>query len=702
MKQTIRIVAAVVDTRQLTLYREDGTTLMIPQGDPRLRKIVESATPQLINKKYADVVIEEEDTNSYAHFEQKGSGVVRFFRVAKDKLASLFTEVPDTSPVVPLSIGPVPVALMTEVYDAASTIPPTAVEINMEIMQANADMISDVLMSRQDPWQDLQAEADANADEGVDDDEETFEPVEPAIEAKVEQTMDAVNEILAHAIPVSSKDFSDKTVAKQGDVVETGGHTIKEHNDNPNSPDTIVAVVDGKILPGMERIKTQFNRAAKMGSTIGVERFLQRLAAVIEDRRHSIDDLLKFMERGDLPIADDGSILIYKVLRRRGPKTEGKFVDCHSGKVEQWTGAYVCMDPSLVDPNRRNECSNGLHVARRGYIRNFSGDVCVLAKLAPEDVIAVPEYDANKMRVCGYHILMELSETQYSLVKSNKPITDDDEGRRLLAAAIAGNHVHKTHEVRITGQMGTGVTTKKLEKTKEAQAPVLTKVEKVTALDNPGLELLDEPTAPLDVVKAVEDEKQLSRKEQAAKLYADCVANLPGALDALMLFKKAAKVGWDRLGIPAEGNTPIIALGAMSNPVASAKGLPVASKTPPMPKVAPPKKKSHKASKKVRKAAAKAQTKKSTPKQAPKVKTFPVVQQVVLDGSEDRRGELSDKPVGEGSARERITKLLAIGLDSAGISQSILNIKKASKKSWEYLNVTNEQVEQIMKDTSEK
>lgn len=737
MKQTIRIVAAVVDTRQLTLYKVDGTTLTIPQGDPRLRKIVEVATPQLIAKKYADVVIEEEDNNSYAKFEEQGSGVVRFFRVAKDKLANLFTpkveEVPDTSPVTPLSIGPVPVTTTAEPASPVKPVVAAPVDPVAEIMQTSLDAINDTLGLPREvlpavsvsptPAQDHIAnagihdvsEADevaaaieaagGNGDEGTDDDEETFEPVAPAVEAKVEQTMDAVNEILAHAIPVSSKDFHEKTVAKQGDIAEKSGHTIQKHDDNPDSPDTIVAVVDGKILPGMERIKTQFNRAAKMGSTQGVERFLQRLAAVIEDRRHSIDDLLKFMERGDLPIADDGTILIYKVLRRRGSRTDGKFVDCHSGKVEQWTGAYVCMDPSLVDPNRRNECSNGLHVARRGYIRNFSGDVCVLAKLAPEDVIAVPEYDANKMRVCGYHILMELSDAQYNLVRSNRPITEDEEGKRLLANAIAGNHVHKTHEVRITGQMGAGVTTRKLEKTKEQQAPVLAKVESVTALANPGLELLDEPTVPLDVVQKVEEQKQLSRKDQAAALYAKYQASKSNDdLEALRAFKKAAKVNWDKLGIT---DTYVMS------------GLPESTKTPPMPKVKPPKVKV-KATKKARKAAAKAkvkQTTKPTPKAPPapakratfpKVKMHPAVQNnVELEGEQDRRKlKLDDEPEvkapSEGSARERILKLLAIGLDSKDIAQSVLAIKKASKKSWDYLGVRPDEVTEILKQTEGK
>jgi hypothetical protein len=283
----------------------------------------------------------------------------------------------------------------------------------------------------------------------------------------------------------------------------------------------------------MEKIKNQFVRAASNSSTKGMENFLRRLSTVIEKRSHSVEDLLKFLERGDLPIADDGSILIYKVLNRTG----SKYVDCHSKKVEQWVGAYVCMDESLVDRNRNNECSNGLHVARRGYISGFGGDVCVIAKLAPEDVIAVPTYDSNKMRVCGYHIIVELTDKQFSALKFNKPITDIDDGGKLLANVMSGAHIHKTHEVRIKGQMGTNVVVTELDTPFAPSAPKA-KAE-VSSLDSVS-ESMDAPVKVEEVLVKVE---QLTKKQQAQKLYAD------GDYEKLFALKKSSKVSWDKLGI---------------------------------------------------------------------------------------------------------------------------------------------------------
>ena len=545
---TIRIIAAVVDTHNLTLYKENGDTFSIPQGDARVRPIVDTAMPLLISQGYADIIIAPEEEGGYVEFESAAKGAVRLFRIAKDKLKSLMgARSSAPAPVVmPISIGHIP----------ANT---TSAQLS------------------------------------------------------------AVEEVLQHAVSVSSPEFHEKDVAKQGNVVEESGETIKAHSTD-GATDTIIAVVGDKVIPGVEKIKSQFVRAAKLGSTKGMENFLQRLSTVVNERQHSAEDLLKFMERGDLPIAEDGSILIYKVLNRR----DRNYVDCHSGNVTQFVGAYVCMDPSLVDHNRNNECSNGLHVARRGYVRGFHGSVCVLAKVAPEDVIAVPAYDANKMRVCGYHILAELTPAQYELVKQNKPITEDPDGKILLGKALAGQHIGKTHEVRITASMGGGVQTTELDA--PVKASPKTEVQAAEALVNPGEAPKDAPLNPVDVVNKVE---QVSRKDMAAKLYAE------GDIAALKAFKKSAKVSWEKLGIPDPDVTP---------PVAKPKAVAVKKDKP-------------------------ADTKR------------------VVNGVE----------LGEGSYRERIQKLLEIGITSVGVAQSILTMKKQSKKSWAILGVSEEVSKEILR-----
>lgn len=720
----LRVVAAVVDTRQLTLYKEDGTTVVIPQGDARLRKIVEEAAPQLVRQGWADVTISHEADTSFADFEKVGSGAVKFFRVAKSKLKALFNPEPappvfvNTSPVPPLSIGPVPMPATPAALPVVQPVTPALVVTTIEhitMMQQEADMISATLgQARQTLVNTMATVAVPNEDEQ----EEVIqhEPSEPA----VKQTMDAINEILAQAVPSSSPDFHSDTVAKQGNIVEMNGGTDNQKNEVRDEPDTIIAVIDGKVVPGMERISSQFRRAAKMGSTVGVETFLRRLASVIEQRSHSVEDLLKFMERADTPIADDGSIIIYKVLRKQ---SNGKYVDCHTRNVEQFVGAYVCMDPKLVDHNRNNECSNGLHVARRGYLSSFGGDVCVLAKLAPEDVITIPTYDANKMRVCGYHILHELSQEQYDELKCNRPITNTEAGKVLLGKMLAGHHVRRTHEVRITQQKGGGVVTTELKA--EAPKPTMADVPaklisdaadaieehgedeleryrdeqeakkvkasppKAEALANPDGQHGASPTNPLDVVKKVEGEQQLSKKEQAQAMYAAWLSaptiDKAEHLSALVAFKKEAKKGWDVLGIPdpTVNVKGIVKVALAPKPNTTPKLFPEVKEVKPKPAHADA---VAKLDRKVVKDGKGLPVSTNTPPM-PKVKTPSQVYKVV------------DATHGDGPPKQRIAKLLAIGLDSAGIAASVLAIKKSAKKSWEILGVSKAQVAEILKQT---
>lgn len=503
----VRVIAAIVDERQLTLYQESGETIVIPQGDERLAKIVKHITPILAagpgSVAEVDISIPAE-FNPYREFEEQTKGKISFFKVAKDRLAKWLNKAAEAltqeaAPIVlPTTLGTIP----------GIPIPPLVQEASPE-------------------------------------------------PGKAAQLLAATDDIIKHAQPASAPDFHDKDVGKDGSS-------------------TIVAVVksddgENKVVAGVEKLKPQFDRAVKSASTKGMKAFMQRVAAVADQRRHSIDDLLKFLERGDLPIADDGTIVIYKVLRR---KTDDRqvYVDCHTRKVPQKVGSYVCMDPSLVDPNRSNECSNGLHVARRAYVGGFSGDVVVLAKVRPEDVIAVPNYDANKMRVCGYHILFELSDDAFSKLKANRPFTDNEDAQLLLGQALAGDHPPPIEEVRITQHMGNGVQITSLipvmKKRASGNAPVITadkklsqkaemEIKPVEALPEVSSNTLNAPKVdPKAVVKALNKVKAEveSRSMKAKRLYNEFVATKSvnkkrQIAQALWDHKRSVKLGWVALGL---------------------------------------------------------------------------------------------------------------------------------------------------------
>lgn len=576
----IRVIAAIVDSKELTLYKEDGSTHVIPQGDPRIKDIVKAVTPMIVLGQVAEVDLTA--TNNYKEFEEKSGGFVKFFRVAKKFVKHIFNPDEDENIVEPTVLGSIPV---------------------------------------------------------------TPNPVQVEKQANIAKINHAVDEIIANAEPVSTKGFDHTKTTDDETII------------------SVVATDNGvaTIIPGMENLEKQFAYASKMGSTQGVTNFLKRIAAVIDKRGHSIDDLLRFMEKGDLPIADDGSIIAYKVLASKNDV----YVDCHTRNVPQRVGSYVCMDPSLVDPNRRNECSNGLHIARRGYLGSFSGDAIVLCKIAPEDVIAVPQYDPNKVRVCGYHILFEIPKSEHKALRNDQSMTGNTEAKRMLGMAIKGDHIEKIEEVRITEQKGGGikitpfnVKTHKVPNVHK-QAPEAESIDKAeyasvdpkqVAQDAFEAKGTNAPTPTPKAEPKKDEAREPTRNEKARQLYT------AKDFDGLALLKKTAKIGWDKLGFTDAEITNIHKSLSKPAPV----GLPKKAAKP-------------KAEPKIHPEVAKIKIKKATP--ATNEKELPKM--------EGNRVEI---------ARELFTK--ATSGDKASWGHLWLH-KKRAKQNWEKLGFTQKEAERI-------
>lgn len=341
---------------------------------------------------------------------------------------------------------------------------------------------------------------------------------------------------------------------------------------NPLKPDegadTIVAVntKTGSVIPHAHKLSSQMKAASKLKDFCGFVNFLNRLEPVLKDRGHSAEDLMKFIEHGDLPIADDGCIVIYKRLKEK----HGTFVDVHSGNIKQNVGSYVFMKPGLVDPNRRQDCSNGLHVASLGYLSSFSGNVTVMAKVRPEDVFAVPEYSRTKMRVCGYHILAVLPESLRNHVNSGGSISSIPEGKELLNKVLRGAHVGITELVEVGGHNGSKVTYTKVENTEAAKAEEVKvdlvketleqsdlsevapteKVSPVLAAD------LKEP-APALAPEIKKTKIDLLWEQFEAAYLAEDLATAQKFAEELISAKQKAKKGWAKLGI-SDGDAELI------------------------------------------------------------------------------------------------------------------------------------------------
>lgn len=343
---SIKIVAATLTTKELEMITDSGESITLPQGHPKIPMLIGKILPVTTRGKIAVIDLEDLKTHSvYEDFEKKTGGLVKFFRMAKNKVSSLFSH-----------------------------------------------------------------------------NEEVF------------------------------VDLAEKEKSIQ-EIMNGATQELRED-------ETIVSQVGGTFIPGMEKLSSHFHHSlTKMGSTQGIIRFLHRVGAVIKDRQHSIEDLLTFMEKADLPIADDGSIIIYKGLNHyQGNSNSYLFVDSHTGKVIQQVGTLVHMEPESVDEDRRMDCSAGLHVARKGYLSNFRTDVITLCKVHPEDVIAVPKYDPSKMRVCAYRILFVLPAEDAAAVRASQPMKTGSLGSKMLAAAIRGSHTGISSKTFIGGPRGTDLT----------------------------------------------------------------------------------------------------------------------------------------------------------------------------------------------------------------------------------------------------
>lgn len=591
------------------------------------------------------VEIDLSSYSMYADFEEKTNGLVRFFRAAKKKVQSVF-----------------------------ETLVGTHEKDDSDVEEDNAA---------------YQAKLDAEAEIALDTviTEVTVDPTLGEDKPKVYE--------------------APKQKIRYDDVKDD---LVPVKDDEPLKDDeTLVAVIGKVVIPNIQQLKPYIAHALKHNSEKAVVAFLERIARVIDQRGHSIPDLLNFLEKGDLPLAEDGSIIAYKILRKTAAHPGFTYVDCHSGKVHQRVGTFVRVEEKLVDKNRYNECSNGLHVARRGYIGSFSGDVCTMIKMAPEDVIAVPHKDFNKVRVCGYHIIFELPAHVYNVLRSNRPMTSDPEAAAMLEKAIKGDHIGVLEEVWIGGQMGTNLSIKNQvegsvlrEEKKKAVVKTGTQVsESAAAFDDPSKAVLDVKKLQKEV-KAEEAKAAAEAKETFAETFNRVVStNDKSGAQALLDRKKRAKKSWAKFGLldDAEGILNGIIHSTTASPVVEAKEEPVNEPLAKAMDTGTPHGEAMKSTK--TKPAPKTKAVKAKPEQ-PKVKEQKKAEPVKA-GKVDKIG-FTGNPV-DGFKPIKNTGLLDNNdlteqevLYLKGKWQELYDFKKKKKKSWTVLGFSAKEIEDIEKN----
>lgn len=134
----------------------------------------------------------------------------------------------------------------------------------------------------------------------------------------------------------------------------------------------------------------------------------------------AIEEFFLFLEKGRMPITEDGHFLAYKRIR-------DDYTDVYTGTIDNSVGAVVEIDRSLVDTDRSRTCSTGLHFCSKDYLPNFSpGSKVVLVKINPADIVSIPsDYSNTKGRCCRYEVVAEIDPADVGLIEQWNVLTYD-------------------------------------------------------------------------------------------------------------------------------------------------------------------------------------------------------------------------------------------------------------------------------------
>lgn len=134
-------------------------------------------------------------------------------------------------------------------------------------------------------------------------------------------------------------------------------------------------------------------------------------------------ELLGFLEYGDLPITPDGCFLAYKKVGRGGD-----YLDSYSRTIDNSVGQVIDMPRSQVQDDPNITCSYGLHFCSIEYCRVFGGDHLMVLKINPRDVVSIPtDYNNTKGRCCRYEVVGELESAPDNDNHWGKALVDEYE-----------------------------------------------------------------------------------------------------------------------------------------------------------------------------------------------------------------------------------------------------------------------------------
>src|ERR1035437_5572159 len=142
----------------------------------------------------------------------------------------------------------------------------------------------------------------------------------------------------------------------------------------------------------------------------------------------AVDELYLFIEANELPITEDGDFIAYKIV-------QDDYLDIYSKTMDNSVGSTLSVPRHMVDTNRNNTCSYGLHFCSKEYLQHYGSsargnDRCVLVKINPADVVSIPsDYNNAKGRTWQYTVVGEVDAGW----RTSLPTTD------FTSAAVVSN-----------------------------------------------------------------------------------------------------------------------------------------------------------------------------------------------------------------------------------------------------------------------
>lgn len=263
---------------------------------------------------------------------------------------------------------------------------------------------------------------------------------------------DFKNKLLNITDLFNSKNDSTEPLKEDETVVAAVKHTLDE---------------DEVFIENIEKMEKQIKYAISNNNTQGIENLLKRLSKVKDEK--AVQECIKFLEKADLPIANNGDIIAYKAVST-GP-FKGVFVDSYTRTIRQKIGSIVTIDPNLIDPNKERCCSTGLHIASRNYMKDYVQDHCLLVAVRPEDIKVVPIDDSTKVRVSAYTVLDIFSSEEYSTILSNASLTELTSTITKISRAVENKYPDPIEEVFITKDEVLYTDIRNKQKKTEAEEP---------------------------------------------------------------------------------------------------------------------------------------------------------------------------------------------------------------------------------------